>query len=365
MYNNIRNSRIILDYGGNIMNTSTKKTSKTIRKIMLVLFIALIICTYGGYKYYNSLKLPVDINNSESVYINIPKGASTAKIASILKENKLIRNELYFKFVSKQRKIGGKYQAGNYKLNKAMNLDQITDKLINGDIYVEAIKVTIPEGFEIKQIVERLANNKELKLSKNKLQDIIDNKDFDFEFLEEIPKGKNRLEGFLFPDTYSVTNDITEEEIIFKMLNRFNNVFKREYYERAKELNMSIKDVIVLASIIEREARVEDERPIISSVFHNRLKEKMLLQSCATVQYALGERKEKLTYNDLEINSPYNTYKNLGLPPMPIASPGKASIKAALFPNDTKYLYFVAKGDGSHVFSRTYDEHINAKNRYN
>lgn len=365
MYNNIRNSRIILDLGGNIMNTSTKKTKKIIKKINLVLIILLVIGVYGGYQYYNSLKLPVDKTNSENIIINIPKGASTAKIADILKENELIRNGFYFRLISKQRKIGGKFKAGNYKLSKAMDLDEIADKLVKGEIYVESIKITIPEGFEVKQIIERLAGNKNVDLNKEKLQDIIGNGDFDFDFLKGIPKGKNRLEGFLFPDTYQVTNDITEEEIVLKMLNRFDSIFKKEYYERAKELNMSVKDVIVLASIIEREARVEEERPIISSVFHNRLKNKMLLQSCATVQYALGERKEQLTYDDLEINSPYNTYKNLGLPPMPIASPGKASIYAALFPDDTKFLYFVAKGDGSHVFSKTYNEHLKAKNRYN
>ncbi len=126
---------------------------------------------------------------------------------------------------------------------------------------------------------------------------------------------------------------------------------------------MNVKEIITLASIIEREAKLDRERPIISSVFHNRLKKNKLLQSCATVQYALGERKEDLTLKDLEIDSPYNTYKHLGLPPSPIASPGKASIEAALFPEDTDYLYFVAKGDGSHIFSKTYSEHLNAKNR--
>lgn len=344
------------------MKTSTKKKKKIIRRISLGLLIVLIICTYSGYQYYNSLKLPVDNSSTENIVINIPKGSSSSKIASILKENNVIRNELYFRFISKQRKIGGKYQAGEYKLNKAMDIDEIIDKLINGDIYVETVKFTIPEGFELRQIVDRLASINELNINREKLMDVIENEDFEFDFLKEIPKGKNRLEGFLFPDTYEVKNDITEKELVSKMLNRFDKIFEKEYYTKAKELNMSINDVIALASIIEREARVDSERPIISSVFHNRLKKDMLLQSCATVQYVLGERKEKLTYKDLEIDSPYNTYKHVGLPPMPIASPGKASIQAALYPDDSKYLYFVAKGDGSHVFSKTYQEHLKAKN---
>lgn len=344
------------------MKTSTKKKKKVIRRISLGLLIVLIICAYSGYQYYNALKLPVDKSSTENIVINIPKGSSSSKIASILKEKKVIRNELYFRFISKQRKIGGKYQAGEYKLNKAMDIDEIINKLINGDIYVETVKFTIPEGFELKQIVDRLASIDEFNINKEKLMDVIENEDFEFDFLKDIPKGKNRLEGFLFPDTYEVKNGITEKELVLKMLNRFDKIFEKEYYAKAKELNMSINDVIALASIIEREARVDSERPIISSVFHNRLKKDMLLQSCATVQYVLGERKEKLTYKDLEIDSPYNTYKHVGLPPMPIASPGKASIHAALYPDDSKYLYFVAKGDGSHVFSKTYQEHLKAKN---
>jgi len=148
------------------------------------------------------------------------------------------------------------------------------------------------------------------------------------------------------------------------MLSRFDTIFNDEYKKRAEELKMSIDEVITLASIIEREAKLEKDRKIISSVFHNRLKNKMLLQSCATIQYILKERKEVLLYKDLEVKSPYNTYKNPGLPPGPIASPGLKSIEAALYPDDTDYLYFFALNDGSHVFSKTFKEHIQAQNKY-
>ncbi|WP_432665293.1 endolytic transglycosylase MltG [Wukongibacter baidiensis] len=346
------------------MKTSTKRR-KIIRNAILGLLLITLICIFSGYNYYSSLKLPVDVNDSKDIIINIPSGASTSKIANILKKNDLIRNELYFRYISKQRKIGAKYQAGDYKLHKSMDTDQIIEKLINGEVYVETAKFTIPEGFELNQIVERLSNHSELNINKEKLLNILENEDFDFKFLKGIPKGKNRLEGYLFPDTYEVTKDSSEKDVILIMLNRFDKVFKEEYYERANELNMSIQDIITLASIIEREARVENERPIISGVFYNRLEKEMLLQSCATIQYVLGERKEKLTYKDLEIESSYNTYKNVGLPPAPIASPGESSIKAALYPDDTKYLYFVAKGDGSHVFTKTYKEHLKAKNGNN
>lgn len=369
MYNIMRNLAVRIIYnrrfGGIIMKASNRKARRVMGIIRLSLLFILIICVYSGYHYYSSLKSPVDISNSSDILINIPKGASTSKIASILKDNKLIKNEFYFRYISKKRKIGEKYQAGEYTLQRSMDLNQIIEKLLEGDVYTETTKLTIPEGFELRQIVDRLVNNDNLNINKEKLMEVVENEDFDFKFLEGIPKGKNRLEGFLFPDTYEVDRETTEKELVFKMLKRFDEVFNDEYYERAKELNMSVNDVIVLASIIEREAKENNERAIISSVFYNRLKKKMLLQSCATIQYALGERKEKLTYKDLEIKSPYNTYKNIGLPPKPIASPGKASIEAALYPADTNYMYFVAKGDGSHVFSNTYKEHLNAKNRIN
>ncbi|WP_432401072.1 endolytic transglycosylase MltG [Wukongibacter sp. M2B1] len=347
------------------MKTSTKKTRRVIRNATIGLLLIILICVFSGYNYYSSLKLPVDMNDSKDIIINIPSGASTSKIANILRNNNLIRNELYFRYISKQRAIGGKYQAGDYKLRRSMDIDQIIEKLFKGEVYAETAKFTIPEGFELNQIIERLSSHSELNINKEKLLDIIENEDFDFKFLKGIPKGKNRLEGYLFPDTYEVTKDSSERDIILMMLNRFDKVFKEEYYERANELHMSVQDIITLASIIEREARVESDRPIISSVFYNRLEKEMLLQSCATIQYALGERKEKLTYKDLEIESSYNTYKNIGLPPTPIASPGESSIKAALYPDDTSYLYFVAKGDGSHVFTKTYKEHLRAKNGNN
>ena len=369
MYNKMRNfarkNIKKIGFGGVAMKISAKKPKKRARSITLGFIFILIFSIYGGYQYYNYLKLPVDSNNFEKISINIPRGASTSKIAVILKDNGLIKNELYFRYLSRQRKVGGKYKAGDYKLDRSMNLDQIIEKLINGEVYVDTVRFTIPEGFEIRQIVDRLANHDELNINREKLLDIIENEDFDFEFLSGVPKGKNRLEGYLFPDTYEVVKDIDEKELITRMLSRFDKIFKKEHYDRSKELNMSVKDVIVLASIIEREARVDSERSVISSVFHNRLKRNRLLQSCATVQYALGERKKRLTTKDLEINSPYNTYKYIGLPPRPIASPGKRSIEAALYPDITGYMYFVAKGDGSHVFSKTYKEHLRAKNRYN
>ena len=154
------------------------------------------------------------------------------------------------------------------------------------------------------------------------------------------------------------------KKIINMMLQRFDEVFLPEWHKRADEMEMTINEVVTLASIIEREAKISADRPLISSVFHNRMKKGMHLESCATVQYALGEVKEVLLYEDLEIDSPYNTYVHGGLPPGPIASPGRDSLEAALYPAQSNYLYFVAKPDGSHYFSRTLAEHNEAKRKY-
>ncbi|WIF94502.1 endolytic transglycosylase MltG [Caminicella sporogenes] len=340
------------------MDSSINKGRSLIIKLSIFI-IALVALLF----YFNSLKGPVDKNDNKNIIINIPRGSSSSKIASILKENHLIKSKFVFKLVSKQKKADNLFKAGSYRFKKSMSMYQIIDKIISGDVYKETVRITIPEGFELKQIVDRIVNNDKLNIDREKLMYVIENGDFDFKFLKGIPKGKNRLEGFLFPDTYEFEKNITEKEIIYKMLKRFDEVFKKEYYERAEQLNMSVVEVVTLASIIEKEAKLDEERAIISSVFHNRLKKNMLLQSCATVQYALGKRKERLTYKDLEINSPFNTYKRFGLPPMPIASPGKASIKAALYPADTDYLYFVSNGDGSHSFSKSYSAHLRAKNR--
>jgi UPF0755 protein len=242
-----------------------------------------------------------------------------------------------------------------------MSVEQIVNKLAAGNAEVNSKRFTIPEGFELRQIAERLES--EGLVNKDEFYAAIDKSKFDYAFVKDIPNRDNKLEGYLFPDTYDVFKNATEEEIINKMLNRFDQVFTEEYRQRAKELNMSYDQVITLASIIEREAKLDKERKIISAVFHNRLKKNIKLQSCATVQYLLKEQKEVLTYKDLEVDSPYNTYKYAGLPKGPIASPGAKSIEAALYPDKVDYLYFVANKDGSHIFTKTYQEHLNAQNK--
>jgi UPF0755 protein len=241
-----------------------------------------------------------------------------------------------------------------------MTLEEIMTQLLSGK--ADTVRFTIPEGYDIRRVTEKLSA--EGFIDAEIFQQEITSGVFDYDFLADVPAGPDRLEGFLFPDTYEIFIAANEHDIIDKMLYQFSKVFPEESAARAKELNMSVRELITLASIIEREAQVPADRPVISSVFYNRLNIGMPLQSCATVQYILGEQKPVLSIADTQIDSPYNTYLIPGLPPGPIASPGADSIKAALYPADTRYIYFVAKGDGSHAFSETYDQFLKDKAQY-
>ncbi len=330
--------------------------------IFRFLFFCLLLSIAVGYFYYNnSLKAVSAIEDAAETQIVIPKGSSVKAVSRILEQSHAIKNRFAFELYCKLNDKAGKLKAGKYIINNSLEVPEVVEVIISGKGLVDTLTFTIPEGYNLGQIVERIGSLG--VVDRENLEGALEAGKYDFGFITEIPDRDKRLEGYLFPDTYEIYKDTTAEVIISKLLGRFENVFNEEYKKRAEELNMTVDQVITLASIIEREAKLDSERKTISAVFHNRLKKNMMLQSCATVQYLLDEPKEVLTYKDLEIESPYNTYKNAGLPPGPIASPGLKAIEAALYPEDTDYLYFFAKEDGSHVFSKTYNEHINAQNK--
>lgn len=300
--------------------------------------------------------LAKDPNNTDLTVVEIASGSTTKTIAAKLEEAGIIINA--DAFVSKVKELGvaSDLQAGKYQFSQSMTVEEIIKLIADGATYVERVKVVIPEGYEVRQIIDKLEEAG--LIDRAVFEEELVSGTFDYPFIQGLDRS-HRLEGYLFPATYQFKKGISEHEIINEMLAAFNKAFDEKFYEQAKTMNMSVEDVITLASIIEREAMVAEERPIVSSVFHNRLVKPMRLQSCATVQYILGERKEVLSIKDTQIESPYNTYQNDGLPPAPIASPGKAAIEAALYPADTDYLFFVTtnNGDGSHYFSRTLEEH--------
>ena len=329
--------------------------------IFRFLFFCFLLSLVFGYVYYNRGLEAVSGAEADVKEVVIPKGSTVRSISKILKDENMIKDSFVFQLYCKLKEKSDKIKAGKYSISNSMKIPEIVEVIVSGKALIDTVKFTIPEGYNQAQIVEKLSSLG--VVSHENIQNALDVEMYGYDFIGQIPEREKKLEGYLFPDTYEIYKDTTAEAIIDKLLERFDTVFTDEYRNRAKELDMTIDQVIILASIIEREAKLDSERKTISAVFQNRLKKNMMLQSCATVQYLLKEPKEVLTYKDLEIESPYNTYKYAGLPPGPIASPGIKAIEAALYPEDVDYLYFFAKDDGSHIFSRTYNEHINAQNR--
>lgn len=303
--------------------------------------------------------------NIKEVKVTIKRGATTEDIAEVIYDHGLTSNKLWFRLQSKLFKFDGKYKEGIFSLSTNMD-DRRMMELLTADKVVEQdnIRVTIPEGYTIIQIARRL---EELELvTQEEFLKAVNEKEYDYEFLKGITQNKKqKLEGYLFPDTYFFREDASPEEIIVRMLNRFEEITNR-YKQELINLPYSFDEVITMASIIEQEARLDEERAIIAGVMYNRLTDMMKLQMCSTVQYALEKRTVNLSYDDLAVESPYNTYKYAGLPVGPICSPGEASIRAAFQPEEHDYYFFVVNDpeEGSHAFSTTADEHNQNKAKY-
>ncbi len=328
--------------------------SKDIKKIILlvliifVVFFLLSVCSVLS-DYYGSSK-------GEPRMVTVVAGSGTAQIATVLEEQDVIKKPFWFRVFSKLGGYDSKYQPGNFILHENAGYREIF-KMLTKPPKSQFVTVTIPEGFELRQIADKL--EQEGLIDRDRFYEAVENGQFDYDFLKDIPQRENRLEGYLFPDTYQFMFGESEETIIGKMLARFDEVYTEKYANRAKELGLTDDELITLASIIEREAQGDDDRTLVASVFHNRLQSAQYpyLQSCATVQYILKERKTVLSVADTKIDSPYNTYQNPGLPEGPIASPGKEAIEAALYPAKTDYLFFVLDSSGKHRFAKTFSEH--------
>lgn len=257
--------------------------------------------------------------------------------------------------------MDGRIKAGEYRLNNGLSTPEVLRELVDGRLAIQSF--TVPEGFTIAQVADLLVSKGLINREKFFLAVAGDN--FPYSFTQGLPKGDRRLEGYLFPDTYQVTRGIGESSIVELMLKRFEKEMNDLNYQvQANRAGMTLHQALTVASMVEREARIDEERPLIAGVIHNRISRSMPLQIDATVQYALGSGKPKLYYKDLEIDSPYNTYRIQGLPPGPIAMPGKSSLLAAVKPARTEYLYYVAKPDGSHAFATTLSDHNANKERY-
>ncbi len=338
---------------------------KRILIILALLFIVAMAAVYALNSFYQQMLQPVDAAaEDEYIVIEIPSGVGTETIASILYEEGLIQNELAFRFYTRINELDRGFIAGQYMLNPAMELAEIAALIHKGEVYHETFWFTIPEGFKVEEIAARLTEEnlveeeEFLSLARSPSENILSS----FPYLREIDSNevKYLLEGYLFPDTYEITGELDEEEIIVLMMQRLDQIISSpDFVVALEESEYSLHEIITMASIVEREGRVDHERALIAGVFYNRLWIGQPLESCATVQYVIGETKEFLTTADTMIPSLYNTYLHAGLPPGPIASPGQESIRAAFSPEESDYFYFNYKYDhtGEHYFSRTLQEH--------
>ncbi|QJW48407.1 endolytic transglycosylase MltG [bacterium BFN5] len=326
-------------------------TQKITTKWLLLLGVIAILM--GSFVY--GLAKPVNSTSKDTTYVSIKSGMTADTIGNLLYEQGLIKNVLAFRIVSKIHGLDSKLKAGDYSFTKDMSVMQIVDKLASGETAQK--QITIPEGYTVDQIA-LLIKEKQLgdpakfkKLARNFTP---------FSYMAANSATVYPVEGYIFPDTYEIGSGASEEQILTMMVTEFDKRFTQGMRERAEQIGLSNRDVIILASLVEKEARIDSDRPIIAGVFLNRLKHSMPLQSCATIQYILGYPKPELSIQDTEIESAYNTYQHSGLPPGPIANPGLASINAVLYSTDTDYLYFVADKQGHHHFSKTYEEHLTA-----
>lgn len=336
--------------------------SRVLKRLVLA-FLALVLMVAGGAAWawlsFQRLLEPADPAASDPVTVTLAEGSGAHQIAQQLEEQGLIQSALAFRLYVRQQNLAHRLRAGEYELSPAMSVADIVTRLVRGEVVT--YRFTVPEGRTVEETIEIAAATG--FFDAEELRRAIDAAAAGWPYLPEGVELREPLEGYLFPDTYVFTRTTTEEQLIAGMLDGFQRALDRalgaDGLERLEELGMTVHEIVTMASIIEREAQVAEERPVIAGVYHNRLRIGMKLDADPTVLYALGRTDGRLLYEDLEVDSPYNTYRNPGLPPGPIASPGAAAIEAALNPADVDYLYFVAKGDGSgeHLFARTYEEH--------
>ena len=353
-----------------------KSEVKIVRKIVAIIAITFLLL-FGiigliGYNYVKSALKPVNPDATKTIAVEVPIGSSLSSISALLEKKGIIKDAKVFKYYAKF-KNESQFQAGNYDLTQAMTLDELIESLKTGKVYREPIfTMTIPEGLTLDQIGKIV--EKKTPYTQKEFMDLVTSEAFVQKMMANYPELitdavladniRYDLEGYLFPATYSYFEEKPSlESIVEEMIAAMNNVVKN-YSEVLVEKQMSVHQLLTFASLLEEEATAQTDRETIASVFYNRIEKGMPLQTDPTVLYALGSHKDRVLYEDLEVENAYNTYKNKGLPPGPIAGAGKTSIEATLNPSKTDYFYFLADKEGVNHFSKTYDEHLQKKEQY-
>jgi len=325
------------------------------KKIGLLIGVLIVCVLAGNYQYKKMIQHPIIA--SKDIHVYVENGDTLYSILDDLNQNGAIKNSSIIKFYIKKNGVKSNIHTGKFFIPKDATVNELITILSTVGNEEDIIKVTIPEGFDIKEIAKVLQE-----------KGIINSEKFiesckTYKLPAYIHENENRnfnLEGFLFPATYELKAGMSGKVIIKSMVDKFYITINELNKENPIDMK-KLDDIIIMASIVERETSDATERNKVASVFYNRLDKDIKLQSCATVLYSLGKHKEKLYNKDLEVKSPYNTYKVEGLPVGPICSPGKASIKAVLSPAKTNYLYFVLNKDGKHFFTDNYNEFLKVK----
>ncbi|WP_261129610.1 endolytic transglycosylase MltG [Bacillus sp. Marseille-Q3570] len=352
-------------------NQEAKIVRRVVFTVLTLLVFSIVGLGIGGYVYIKGAFEPVDTSNKEPIEVEIPIGTSTSTIAKKLEESGVIKSALVFKYYVKYKNEDD-FQAGNYELTRSMEMKDIIHSLKDGKVYKEAeMTVRIPEGLRINEVVSKIAEQTDY--TEEEVQGKMKDKKFIESLMAQYPLLDEKildekviwpLEGYLFPATYEFyVKDPSLESIIESMVKKMSTVVKK-YEAGLQESSYSTHEILTLASIIEEEAKEKEDRFKVSGVFYNRLQKGMPLQSDVTVTYAQQQSKITVTYKDTEIESPYNTYHESGLPIGPISAPGESAIDAAVNPEPNENYYFFARPNGEVLYAKTLDEHNKIKEKY-
>ncbi len=332
---------------------------RAVRVVVALLTLVVVAGLLGFFLVSRLVSAPYRGFSGPEVFVDIPKGTSVPQIGRILYREGVVSHPRLFAWYVRLSYPASSMKAGEYRFDRASSMQEIAKKLSKGEIYV--IKVTVPEGFSRTDIVELFLRNgigtREGLMAATR----------DIKAIAHLDNRASDLEGYLFPDTYFFSRRVSDKEVVERMVSRFLRIWTPARQKKAQELNMTPREVVTLASLIEKETALPTERQLVSAVFHNRLQKNIPLGSDPTVIYGVKLVKDYdgvINQSDLRLDSPYNTYLHNGLPPGPIASPGLASIDAALEPANVDYLYFVSRNDGSHLFTANYQDHMRGVRQY-
>jgi UPF0755 protein len=322
------------------------------RALLIVAAVVVVACAGAAVWLLLGAEKPYKGYEGAEQFVEIPPGAGSGLIGRRLTESGIVRDRVSFRVALARSGQAKRLQAGEYRFDRPMSAREVIDKLARGDVFLRPI--TFPEGLtfrQMAQIYERDGGGSRADFLKAAANAAL---------IRDVDPGAPDLEGYLFPNTYALPRRATADQLVQRMVTAFRDTLSPEIVQRATARGLSVRQLITLASLVEKETARSEERPLVAAVYTNRLRIGMGMQCDPTVIYALeraGKYTGNLTREDLQFDSPYNTYRYAGLPPGPIANPGRASIEAASAPEDVPYLYFVSRNDGSHVFSATLDEH--------